>query len=103
MTHRQIIDDEQQLWDVWEVIPSRVEALETPRDPIQPETIRISKPGRRIVVPGELQAGWLAFQCGEDRRRLAPVPSGWAEMSDDALRRVMLAAPPVRKPKQPRT
>jgi hypothetical protein len=100
MTHRQIIDENEHLWDVWEVIPSRVEGLDAARGEMAPETLRISKPGRRILVPGELQAGWLAFQCGEDRRRLAPVPNGWAEMSDDALLRVMLSAPPVRKTKQ---
>jgi hypothetical protein len=66
MPHRRIVDREEQVWDVWEV-----------------RTIAVSP--RRILVQPDLQQGWLAFQCGEQRRRLAPLPPGWDEMSDRAL------------------
>jgi hypothetical protein len=39
----------------------------------------------RIRVPSALQDGWLAFQAGMDRRRLAPIPGNWIELSDEQL------------------
>ena len=66
MAHRRIVDKEDQVWDVWEVQTT-------------PAT------SRRILVQPDLQDGWLAFQCGEQRKRLAPLPAGWSEMSDRAL------------------
>jgi hypothetical protein len=76
MAHRRIVDNEEQVWDVWEV-----------RTPIATT--------RRILVQADLQAGWLAFQCGEQRRRLAPLPTGWDEMSDHALLGLMDQANPI--------
>ena len=84
MAHRQIVDKQNQVWDVWEVVPDH------PRGP------RISNPGRPLVVPPELQAGWLAFQCGEQRRRIAPLPDGWIDLSDDALLDMMAGATALR-------
>jgi len=75
MAHRRILDNQQQVWDVWEVTTA-------------------SAP-RRILVQPELQSGWLAFQCGEQRRRLAPLPIGWDEMSDHALLGLMDQASPI--------
>lgn len=34
--------------------------------------------------------GWLAFECPAERRRLAPIPPGWTE-ADDAAMRAFLA------------
>lgn len=34
----------------------------------------------------QFQNGWLAFDCGMETRRLAPIPDGWLEQSDDDLR-----------------
>jgi len=39
----------------------------------------------RVVVPAALQQGWLAFQAGDDRRRLAPIPANWIALDDAAL------------------
>lgn len=39
----------------------------------------------RVVVPAELQEGWLAFQNGEERRRLAPIPADWSTLDEAAL------------------
>ena len=76
MSHRRIVDDENKVWDVWEVV--------------------VSGTPRRIVVPADMQSGWLAFQCGEERKRLAPLPVAWNEMSDTALLRLMSQAKPIR-------
>jgi hypothetical protein len=76
MAHRRIVDKQDQVWDVWEVTTS-------------------ASASRRILVQPDLQGGWLAFQCGEQRRRLAPLPIGWDELSDHALVALMDTAPPI--------
>jgi hypothetical protein len=39
----------------------------------------------RLLVPAELQQGWLAFQAGADRRRIAPVPNNWSTLDEESL------------------
>ena len=73
--HRRIVDNQDKVWDVWEVNPS--------------------SSSRRLTVPADMQGGWLAFQCGEERRRIAPLPAAWSEMSDAALVRLMAQANPI--------
>ena len=46
-----------------------------------PDIERRSVKEARVVVPDRLQKGWLAFQSGWERRRLAPIPSDWGEMT----------------------
>lgn len=55
-------------------------------------------PARGNVRP-QFAAGWLAFECAAERRRLAPIPPEWTEGDDDALRTWLAdAAPLVRGP-----
>lgn len=42
-----------------------------------------------------LGGGWLAFQAGTERRRLAPIPDGWEDTSDEALRALCKRAAPA--------
>jgi hypothetical protein len=80
MAHREFTDSVGVAWRVWEVRPS---------GPV---------PG--VHVRPELARGWLAFQCHGERRRLAPIPVGWEQVSDEELeRRCQLAksAPPPRE------
>ncbi len=37
-------------------------------------------------LTGPMQQGWLTFESGDDRRRLAPIPDGWERASDEQLR-----------------
>ena len=47
---------------------------------------------RRPVLPNEMHQGWLAFSSSTERRRLAPVPANWVELSDAELQRLADAA-----------
>jgi hypothetical protein len=38
-----------------------------------------------VSLPGALKAGWLAFECKAERRRLAPIPNAWEDLSEDHL------------------
>ena len=53
----------------------------------------IEAPGRRYL-PDAFQQGWLVFECGERKLRLAPVPAGWSDMRDEQLRELLSAAKP---------
>ena len=93
MTHRKIRDAEGRWWDVWEVYPAAVERRMSGEFPAVKEDGHPEKDGRpdgerrrevRLLVPAELQQGWLAFQAGADRRRLVPVPQNWTALDEGA-------------------
>jgi hypothetical protein len=68
-------------WSVWEVIPGRVSDFR-------------SSLGSHL--PRDLADGWLCFDCGTEKRRLAPLPAHWHERTDEDLRFWLRAAVPVR-------
>jgi hypothetical protein len=56
--------------------------------------------GLRIALPPILAHGWVVFECGEERRRIAPIPSGWHELAEGELLQLWEVAeklPPRRK------
>jgi hypothetical protein len=53
-----------------------------------------TRPAAGANVRNALAGGWLSFQSGRQRRRLAPVPEGWGEQSDEQLRAWLDAAEP---------
>jgi hypothetical protein len=61
-------------WRVWETTP---------------------QPG--AVYDERLKAGWLTFESGNTRKRLAPIPSGWEEAPADRLELLCRAAEPARR------
>jgi hypothetical protein len=94
MTHRKIKDGSGRWWDVWEVYPAAVEERMSGEFPaiegtdLQDKGSRKNRERRRevrLLVPAELQDGWLAFQSGDDRRRLVPVPENWSTVDDETL------------------
>ena len=87
MTHRKIKDGDGRSWDVWEVYPSAVEQRMSGEYPaLQPEDgAKKERREVRLLVPSALQQGWLAFQSGDERRRLAPIPENWTALDDSEL------------------
>jgi hypothetical protein len=95
MTHRKIKDGDGRLWDVWEVYPAAVERRMSGEVPAVQEdgpsgTDDAQAHGDRrrevrLLVPVELQQGWLAFQAGNDRRRLVPIPERWSSLDEKTL------------------
>lgn len=94
MTHRKIKDGMGKAWDVWEVYPSAVEQRMSGEYPAVPSIDGLPGEKRevRIRVPSALQEGWLAFQAGNDRRRLAPIPTNWSTLREDELLRLLAQA-----------
>lgn len=62
MALREFVDAKGKIWKVWDTLP-----------------------GIGSVVNPEWKDGWLSFQCGDVRRRLAPIPDAWASASDAEL------------------
>lgn len=53
----------------------------------------------RSPVAVEFAAGWLCFETGGEKRRLAPVPDAWGRADDETLEEWCgLAKPVVRRP-----
>ena len=48
-------------------------------------------------LPTGMSEGWLCFESGDDKRRLSPIPVGWAEKGDAELWALCGAAQPVKK------
>lgn len=53
---------------------------------------RMRTPG--LLTPG-LEAGWLCFERGDEKRRLSPIPAGWDEAPDAELESLFERARPV--------
>lgn len=98
MALREFEDGQGRRWEAWEVRPATVERRLTTerrrrlRDSAGQERRRRRQ--LRMVLEPELQAGWLAFQSGAERRRLAPIPSGWEALPDRELATLVGQAKP---------
>jgi hypothetical protein len=108
--HRTFTDDLARLWNAWDVIPAWGERRTTDRrsrsEPAGPRVVdrrgrdRRRVRGIRIALPPRLARGWIAFECGDERRRIAPIPAGWEELPESRLRELWRDAeqlPPRRK------
>ena len=53
-----------------------------------------TKPPSQIGLAVEFHGGWLTFDCGSERRRLAPVPADWEAFPQDRLVLLLRMAAP---------
>lgn len=68
-------------WNVWEVIP---------------DNVTDARFGYGSHLPAALAGGWLCFDCGTEKRRLAPLPPNWDRRTEAELWFLCRAAEPVR-------
>lgn len=94
MPYRQFVDLEGSTWDVWEVRPAAAEAaLRKVRAQRDPNATTDWSTGR--VVSAALASGWLCFESGARKRRLAPIPNDWLDVPAHALAELCGIATPV--------
>lgn len=97
MAHREFTDSTRVTWDVWDVYPTlgdrRVPTGDRRR--FMRETVDRRTAFNAARVSPEYVHGWLAFQSGAERRRLAPVPHGWENLDAHSLERLCQVATPV--------
>jgi hypothetical protein len=52
-------------------------------------------PSNGVALSSGMEDGWLTFEGSGDRRRLAPIPEGWAELQDVRLELLLKMAVPA--------
>lgn len=98
MTYRSFRDASDIEWQVWEVHPSLPERRLLRQDRRQrerPERNRREIDLPRAAVRDDLRSGWLAFRSRFERRRRAPIPAHWEQLTDEALSEVLELAEPA--------
>jgi hypothetical protein len=70
---REFTDKKGTTWQVWDVYPS------SSRSPGASGENSVS------YLDSRFSSGWLCFSCGEERRRVAPIPTGWHNLNANAL------------------
>jgi hypothetical protein len=84
MAHRTFRDERGELWHVWSVIPTKVERREKQLPiPVADERRHVSE--YRVALGNGMSNGWLCFESRDEKRRLTPVPEGWAGKTDAEL------------------
>lgn len=105
MPQRQFLDSHGQSWSVWDVLPSRVtrdlDAAWLARHGSAPDE---GTAGTRAhaFLPDRFAGGWLCFERGGEKLRLAPVPAGWDRLTSMELESLCDRASTVRA-RTPRT
>lgn len=106
MAYRTFADSRGVTWEVWDVVPGRLmlsardhragadRRAPQPASP-PPDEERRTGLDRRASLAPRLRHGWLAFRAGDERRRLAPIPTDWEEATEEALEQYCHAAEPV--------
>ncbi len=101
MAHRTFQDATGKTWQVWTVEPTFVERRLTPPSPEDPPVIeRRRRPSARMNLGPQWTKGWLAFETAGEKRRLAPIPTGWAAYSDEQLAELCARAARVAPPRR---
>ncbi|MDQ6769815.1 MAG: hypothetical protein M3Z54_07505 [Gemmatimonadota bacterium] len=99
VSYRTFLDTQGRRWEVWLVTPAAAERRRVDRRASAgesgghfggPERRRTPErrrgPFRRSVsVASEYSSGWLCFESEGEKRRLAPVPSGWDEAGPERM------------------
>jgi hypothetical protein len=85
---REFQDERGRSWIVWEVLPT---ALQQKRARERSREKQAADAPKRPVSK-HLETGWLAFECGNERRRLAPPPPEWSDSTDQQLRELLAQA-----------
>lgn len=93
--HRTFLDELSRLWNAWDVVPAWGERRVVERRTHADARTRVvdrrfqerrRARGLRIALPPRLARGWVAFECGDERRRVAPIPDGWDALPEPGLR-----------------
>src|SRR4051795_4527533 len=101
MALRKFTDQTGRRWDVWSVMPtSKVERRERTA-PIDPSQDRRKELEYRVVLGPAMAKGWLCFQSGAEKRRLAPFPPNWESLDDRELSNLLAAAIPAKRQTPP--
>jgi hypothetical protein len=104
MAYRTFLDDNGRYWQVWESRPHSFERRKGDRrqfsgswsgEERRSADRRQGSSKRSVLVDTQMANGWLTFESFTEKRRLAPIPARWDEMSVRELIQVWERANPV--------
>jgi hypothetical protein len=98
MAHRDFVDSHGTRWEVWSVLPEYAERRRGKESDDMPAVERRERAEFRVPLGGQWADGWLCFESNVEKRRLAPVPDEWSEMSVEDLEKLCQTATPTRTP-----
>lgn len=94
MPYREFQDSDGSIWNVWDVVPTHMnDMFENARSDTQSGVAREA----HATVDQALARGWLCFQRGEQKRRLAPIPNQWDTLPEQTLQELLSAAVRVQR------
>jgi len=96
MAHREFTDSVGRQWQVWKVVPERIErrlADEADDPPVE----RRRRDEFRVPLGERWIGGWLCFETAGEKRRLAPFPLHWDELPVEELEALCSRAAPARR------
>ena len=96
MAHREFTDSQGIDWEVWTVFPEYAERRRGAAPGKSPTVDRRAHSEFRVPLGSQWADGWLCFKSGTEKRRLAPVPEAWVEMTAPELERLCQSAKPTR-------
>ena len=103
MGYRDFRDTNGTAWMAWDVVPHMVERRQGPRRHTPPGASSPAGADRRIGIDRRMvrstrarlgdgmDGGWLCFESGDQKRRLAPIPPDWLRCGDTQLDSVLRA------------
>ena len=111
MPLREFVDSDRRTWQVWDTVPKsaaedaifaqNAELLAAARArhddgaaDTGAERRAHSAAALRRFTEGR-ENGWLTFMCDEEKRRLSPIPDGWAGWDETRLAALLPRAEPV--------
>jgi hypothetical protein len=100
MSHRCFTDSSGQTWDVWTVVPTRVERRAAEAAMSRPAVERREHDELRAHLNPRFTDGWLVFQTKREKRRLAPYPDTWEQADDAELEQLCQRATEVQPPRR---
>jgi hypothetical protein len=83
---------------VWAVVPGKLERRSGPGLVTDEERRKHSE--SRVRLGADFAGGWLCFATKLEKRRLAPFPSDWDAMSNEALCKLCEQARVARAPRR---
>jgi hypothetical protein len=105
MAYRTFLDDNGRYWQVWESHPHVFERRKGERrqsssdwsgqERRQAQERRVGARNRTVFVDPRFANGWLTFESFTEKRRLAPIPPHWEELSVRDLIQLWEQANPV--------
>lgn len=103
MPLREFTDGAGRQWQAWTTVPASPREAEIfaasarlLAERARGEPADAGEAGGSARVSPAMAQGWLTFQAGDDKRRLSPVPAGWATATDAELADYLSHAVPVR-------